>query len=68
MNDEEIQIVPIIAGALLVLYFGYEINKRRHHLRKIFNVFDRQESAIAQALETLVESGKLHPYTPGQSA
>ena len=64
MNTEEIPILPIIVGALGVLYFGYEVEKQRHKLRQIFNVFDREESEIAAMLETMVESGQLKPYTP----
>ncbi len=64
MNTEEIPILPIIVGALGLLYFGYEVEKQRHKLRQIFNVFDREESEIAAMLETMVESGQLKTYTP----
>ena len=59
--EEEIPIVPILAGTLAVLYFGYELNRRRNKLRQIFNRFDREESVIATALESMVESGQLKP-------
>jgi hypothetical protein len=62
--EEEIPIVPLILGALGILYFGYEVQRRRHKLRQIFNVFDREESAIAAALESMVESGELKRYVP----
>jgi hypothetical protein len=65
--NEEISLMPILVGALAVLYVGYEIEKRRHQLRETFNVFDRQQSTIAQALEIMVESGQLKPYVPGQT-
>jgi hypothetical protein len=65
--NEEIEIVPIVVAALGLLYFGYEVNRRRHQLRQTFNVFDRQESQIAQALESMVESGQLRPCVPGQA-
>jgi hypothetical protein len=64
MNTEEIPILPIIVGALGLLYFGYEVEKQRHKLRQIFNVFDREESEIAAMLETMVESGQLKQYVP----
>ena len=41
---------------------------RRHKLRQIFNVFDREESEIAAMLESMVESGQLKPYVPGGPA
>ncbi len=66
--NEEISIMPIVIGALAVLYFGYEVDRRRNQLRETFNVFDKQESTIAQALELMVESGRLKPYVPGQAS
>jgi len=66
--NEEISIMPIIVGALAVLYFGYEVERRRNLLRETFNVFNKQESKIAQALELMVESGQLRRYVPGQSS
>jgi hypothetical protein len=65
--NEEISLMPIIVAAVGLLYFGYEVERRRHQLRETFNVFDKQESTIAQALELLVESGQLKPYVPGQA-
>jgi hypothetical protein len=62
MNAEEIPFVPIIVGALGILYFGYEVERQRHKLRQIFNVFDREESEIASMLESMVESGQLKPF------
>jgi hypothetical protein len=64
MNTEEIPIVPIVVGVLGLLYFGYEVEKQRHKLRQIFNVFDREVSEIAAMLEAMVESGQLKPYSP----
>jgi hypothetical protein len=68
MNTEEIPIVPIVVGSLALLYFGYEIERQRHKLRQIFNVFDREESEIATALETMVAGGHLKPFTPAAEA
>jgi hypothetical protein len=62
--NEEIQIMPIVVGTLGVLYLAYELEKRRHHLREVFNVFDKQESLVGEALEILVETGQLKPYVP----
>jgi hypothetical protein len=66
--NEEISLMPILVGALAVLYFGYEVERRRHQLRETFNIFDKEESTIAQALESLVESGQLKAYVPGQAS
>jgi hypothetical protein len=60
--NEEIPLLPLLVGAIGLLYFGYEVEHRRHKLRQIFNVFDREESEIATMLEAMVESGQLKPY------
>ena len=59
---EEVPILPIALGALGLLYFGYEVNRQRHKLRRIFNVFDKEESVVAAALEHLVDSGQLKAF------
>jgi hypothetical protein len=61
--NEDIPFVPVLVGALALFYFGYEIERRRHKLRQVFNVFDREESEIAAMLEVMVESGQLKPHS-----
>jgi hypothetical protein len=61
--NEDIPILPVVLIAGLGLFLGYEINRRRNKLRKIFNIFDKQESKIAHALEAMVASGQLRPYS-----
>jgi hypothetical protein len=65
--NEEFPILPAVVGTCLALFLGYEINRRRNKLRKVFNTFDKQESKIADALERMVESGQLRPYVPGHA-
>lgn len=65
--NEEIPVLPVVVGTCLALFLGYEINRRRNKLRKVFNTFDKQESKIAEALEHMVESGQLRPYVPGHA-
>ena len=60
--NEEVQILPLAMLACTGLYLGYEINRRRNKLRKVFNTFDKDESKIADALEALIHSGQLRPY------
>ena len=62
MNEEGIPIFPILIASLVLCYFGLEVNRQRNKLRSIFNVFDREESAIAAVLEQWVESGELKPF------
>jgi hypothetical protein len=65
MNESEVPILPLLLGSLILVYFGIEVNRQRNKLRKLFNVFDRDESQIASLLETWVEAGDLKPYAPG---
>jgi reverse gyrase len=62
--EEEFPILPAIIGLLALTFFGFEVERRRNKLRSIFDVFDKKESKIAEALEMLVESGQLKPYVP----
>ena len=62
MNEEGgFPILPLLVASLVLCYFGLEVNRQRNKLRSIFNVFDREESAIAAVLEQWVESGELEP-------
>jgi hypothetical protein len=65
--NEETPLLPIIIGTIGILYLGYELETHRNKLRRIFNVFDKQESVIAQLLKTMVESGELKPYVPSSA-
>ena len=65
---EDVPVFPLLIGAILVASVGYETRRRRDRLRQIFNVFDRKESKVAEALEAMVKSGQLKPYIPGVSA
>ncbi len=60
--NEDVPILPLVLGALLVFYVGYEVERHRHKLRKVFNVFDKDESVLADALERMVNSGQLKPF------
>ena len=62
MNEEGIPILPLLVASLVLCYFGLEVNRQRNKLRSIFNVFHREESAIATVLEQWVESGELKPF------
>jgi hypothetical protein len=65
--NEEFPVFPAVVGTCIALFLGYEINRRRNKLRKVFNTFDKEESTIADALEQMVESGQLRPYVPARA-
>jgi hypothetical protein len=60
--NEEVPIFPLLIGSLVLCYFGFEVSRQRNKLRAIFNVFDREESEIAETLERMVRAGELTPY------
>jgi hypothetical protein len=68
MNESEFPILPVVLGALILAYFGIEVNRQRNKLRAIFNVVDRQESKIAATLEQMVNLGELKPYVAHSGA
>ncbi len=59
--NEEVQILPLALLTCLGVCLGFEINRRRNKLRKVFNTFDKDESKIADALEAMIHSGELRP-------
>jgi hypothetical protein len=63
MNGEELPIALLVVLGASTLYFGFEVDRRRKRLHAIFDTFDREESRIAEALESMVESGRLKPYS-----
>lgn len=66
--DEELPILPLLLASLVAFGFGYEVNRRKERLKAIFNVFDKQESKIATALEEMVRNGEILPFTPKATA
>ena len=62
--NEDIPILPALLALLAVAYLGFEINRQRSSLREVFDPFDKQESVIAEALETMVARGEIKPYVP----
>jgi hypothetical protein len=66
MNEEGgFPIIPLLVGALILGYFGLEVNRRRKKLREIFNVIDKRESPLTEVLEQMVEIGELKPFAWG---
>jgi hypothetical protein len=63
MQGEELPIALILVLGVSAIYFGYEVDRRRRKLHAIFDTFDKEESRIAAALEAMVESGQLKPYS-----
>ena len=66
--NEEVPLLPIVIGGLVVAYLGFEIEAERSKLRDVFNVIDKKDSVIADELEKMVSDGQLKPYVPGELA
>ena len=62
--NEDIPILPALLGLLVVSYFGFELRRQRSRLQEVFNVFEKGESVIAEALEGMVARRELIPYSP----
>ncbi len=62
--NEDVPVLPLLIGVLAITLFSFDINRRRSKLRAIFNTFDREESVVAETLESMVRSGRLQPYRP----
>jgi hypothetical protein len=56
-------IISLVLGALAVGYIFYEIDRRRRKLHELWDVLDEEDALLTGALEDMVESGVLQPYT-----
>jgi hypothetical protein len=63
MFDRAGEIFSMVLGALALGYIAYEIERRRRLLHDLWDVVDGEDAIITAALEDLVESGELLPYT-----
>jgi hypothetical protein len=52
-------IVPAIIAGLLLFCLGYEVERRRSHLRRVFGLLDRDELKLVGLLDEMVEKGEL---------
>jgi hypothetical protein len=63
MLDRVTEVISLVLGALAIGYFVYEIDRRQRRLHDIWDVLDGEDAIITDALEDMVESGELRPYT-----
>jgi len=52
-----------VAGIFVVAYMGFELSRRQHRLRALFNVLDGADATLTRELSELVDSGALRPYS-----
>ncbi|WP_045226575.1 hypothetical protein [Methyloterricola oryzae] len=60
--DKVSEIVTTLFGAVVIAAMGFEINRRRKHLREVYDVLDSDTKHVAATLEEMVSQGALRPY------
>jgi hypothetical protein len=56
------EIITAAATAAVLIYLGYEINRRQQKLRDLFYVLGPDSAVMAEHLEELVRRGVIRPY------
>ena len=56
------EVVTAAAAAAVLLYLGFEINRRQKKLRDLFFVLGPDSTIMADHLEELVQRGVIRPY------
>jgi hypothetical protein len=59
MEEASGVIMPAIVVGILLGLFGYEVERRRSRLRRVFGILDQDELKLVDLLDTLVESGEI---------
>jgi hypothetical protein len=63
MFDRVTEMISLVLGALALGYLVYEIERRRRRLHDLWDVLDEEDIVFSAALEDMVESGELLPYS-----
>lgn len=61
MNQQVTNVLTALAGAFVLTWVGYEITRRRHKLRELFDVLDKGDRDLTLRLEALVQENKISP-------
>jgi hypothetical protein len=56
-------IVPAIVAGLLLACLGYEVERRRSRLRRVFGILDRDELKLVGHLDAMVETGEIRAWS-----
>lgn len=60
MNQESIDgLIGTLALVLTVAYLGYHVEKKRIHLRRIFDIVDDEEIRLLELLDEMRNRGEL---------
>lgn len=61
MNQHVSNVLTGLAGLFILTWVGFEVSRRRHKLRELFDVLDKGDRNLTRQLERLVEENKIKP-------
>lgn len=61
MNQQVSNVLTGLAGLFILTWVGFEVSRRRHKLRELFDVLDKGDRNLTRQLERLVEENKIKP-------
>jgi hypothetical protein len=56
------EVLTTLFGIVLVGAIAFEIQRRRKHLRDLYNVLDEEDKHMVAELDQMVASGVLQPF------
>ena len=61
MNQQVSNALTALAGLFIVTWVGFEVSRRRHKLRELFDILDKGDRNLTLQLEKLVQENKIRP-------
>lgn len=61
MNQQVSNVLTAVAGVFIVTWVGFEVSRRRHKLKELFDVLDKGDRELTLRLEALVQNDKIKP-------
>ncbi|MEY4684053.1 MAG: hypothetical protein RLZ25_512 [Pseudomonadota bacterium] len=61
MNQQVTNALTALAGLFIVTWIGFEVSRRRHKLRELFDVLDKGDRNLTLQLEKLVQENEIKP-------
>jgi hypothetical protein len=61
MNQQVSTALTALAGLFIVTWVGFEVSRRRHKLKELFDVLDKGDRNLTLQLEKLVQENKIRP-------
>lgn len=61
MNEQVTNVLTAMAGLFIVTWVGFEVSRRRHKLRELFDVLDKGDRNLTLQLENMVKKNEISP-------